>query len=358
MKLTYTRIRHVSQKIYSKTESINGVVQQVAVTLQSVETILSKLKPFKTPLGEAPLSDPNAICAAAFRRRELSKEEVIGLDIALVQMDPKTTAEEVNDILARGACPNLIALPAKDRPLFIAAQLRRHDLVRALLTFGAYPNLSARYPKEKPEDLEKYPIHLAAINGDATTANLLLRSGADINALTSSKQTALQLAASRGSDGLDVLRLLLSNSAKPNILGCPFPTALYIAIHLGESDAVLALLEAGADPNHNPAVSDLDRPDQPPLHAAVQYCTKYSRDTARFKIVGFLVQHGADITLPAVFSDPSTKHIKEDMNTLAWLAYLVPQGDLRSQLERILHGTRGNIREGIYYRDKDASCAC
>jgi ankyrin repeat protein len=364
MKLTYTRIRRVSQKTYSNTESINGTVQQVAVTLRSVESILSKLKPHKTPLGEAPLPDSNAIRAAAFHRRELSKEEVVELDMALVKMDAKTTAEEVNDLLARGACPNLIALPVNTRPLFTAARLRRHDLVRALLTFGAYPNLSARYPEEKPEDLEIYPIHLAAINRDATTANLLLRSGADINALTPSKQTALQLAALCGSDGLDVLRLLLSNGAEPNAIGCPPLSALHIAIHLGESDAVSALLEAEADPNHNPtpvdlgAVSNLDTLDQPPLHAAIGYCAKYSRDIARFKIVELLVQHGADITLPAVFSDPSTKHIKEDMNALAWLAYLVPQGDLRSQLERILHGTRGNIREGIYCRDKDPSYAC
>jgi hypothetical protein len=362
-KLTYTRIRRVSQKTYSNTELINSAVQQLAATLQGVVSKLespdaNRLTKFsKTPLGEAPPPDNNAIRAAAFRREALSGEEVVNLDMALVKMDAKTTVEEVNDLLARGACPNLIAAPGKVRPLFRAAQLRRHDLIHALLAFGAHPNLSARYPEGNPEDLEIYPIHLAAVNGDATTANLLLRSGADINALTSSKLTALQLASSRGSDGLDVLRLLLSNGAEPNVLGCPLPTALQCAIHLGELDAVFALLEAGADPNRNPALvdlgaaSDVDTLYLPPLRTALRYCATYSRDIARVKIVELLVQHGADITLPTVISDPSTKHIKENMN-------LVPQGDLRSQLERILHGTRGNIREGMYCRVEDASYAC
>lgn len=87
-------------------------------------------------------------------------------------------------------------------------------------------------------------LHLAALEGNIEVIKFLLSKGANVNA-TSAIGTPLQLAAQLGD--LDVLQSLLDNGAEPNLVNL-IPTPLHFCMSRS-LECTKLLIQAGADPN-------------------------------------------------------------------------------------------------------------
>jgi uncharacterized protein len=124
-------------------------------------------------------------------------------------------------------------------PLSWACQQDNVEILRALLEFGADPNLAA-------EDGET-PLHIAAFQGSEPCVQLLLDNGADVNAEDEDGKTPLMNAVRAG---LPITRSLLRAGADPRKKDNGERTALHWAT-LGNHDdgsLIRLLLSAGADP--------------------------------------------------------------------------------------------------------------
>jgi ankyrin repeat protein len=149
-------------------------------------------------------------------------------------------------------------------PLFWAVRSGDAALVKLLLASGAEANVRAPHyyrvnnvisgpeiwhePPERPEAGET-PLHLAAEEGHAEVARMLIAKGADQNIKDESGQTPLYRACDKRH--LGVVKLLLAKGAAVNIRD----TSQYTPLHEAVADKAIteALLAAGADPN---AVAD------------------------------------------------------------------------------------------------------
>ncbi|MGI8905127.1 MAG: ankyrin repeat domain-containing protein [Candidatus Sumerlaeaceae bacterium] len=115
------------------------------------------------------------------------------------------------------------------------------------------------------------PLHLASLHSDERMIELLLRRGADIDALTGKRQT---------------------NTDKV------LSTALHIASHRGNDKIARLLLKAGADPNKSNGWGDtaVHLAAEPNLLEAISRDIIMSQKRAR-KMVELLVESGADINV-------------------------------------------------------------
>jgi ankyrin repeat protein len=89
-------------------------------------------------------------------------------------------------------------------------------------------------------------LHAAAQEGRMNVVELLIKSGANVNARTPGGTTPLHLASDR--NRLAVVNALLAAKADPNLLDYR-GTPLHAALYQGNADLAIALLEHGADPN-------------------------------------------------------------------------------------------------------------
>jgi ankyrin repeat protein len=121
-------------------------------------------------------------------------------------------------------------------------------------------------------------LHFAAFGGRIEAAEMLLRRGADINALDVDKETPLHKAADEGRH--EMIRFLLKNGAKINAMSRGGWTPLDYAAWKGREETAKLLIELGADVN---ATSVGGRT---PLHTAAQ--------CGHAKMVAFLIAKGAD----------------------------------------------------------------
>ncbi len=96
-------------------------------------------------------------------------------------------ANEINDLVTRGANPN--HLEFNDAPLHSAIDNNDHPIpvVLALLDYGANPNLQNKLTGETP-------LHLAIREGNMELAILLIENGADLTIENIYQQTPMQLA--------------------------------------------------------------------------------------------------------------------------------------------------------------------
>jgi hypothetical protein len=93
-------------------------------------------------------------------------------------------------------------------------------------------------------------LHSAAAAGSVTTVDLLLRLGADPNALDGGKHTPLYSVGNEcaRAESADVIRVLVRAGARVNACdGVTGATALHMAARRGNTVAAKALLECGAD---------------------------------------------------------------------------------------------------------------
>lgn len=149
--------------------------------------------------------------------------------------------EEVKARIAMGAKINF-----RDKgyngmsPLHVAVENGNVELVRFLIERGAKLNLRDRD--------KRTPIMM--IDDDATTGlvQLLLNAGAKINLKDSEGNNVLHAAVRRGVDA-DIIRLLINYGASVNDTNLAGETPLMAAADEDASELVVALLEAGADPN-------------------------------------------------------------------------------------------------------------
>jgi ankyrin repeat protein len=130
-------------------------------------------------------------------------------DEQLIRAVRQKDLEEVERLLAAGADPNADKVPGfEGRPaLFHAAIFGYTDIAQELIDKGA----NADYGADRGLVT---PLMVASLNGAASTVELLIRSGASVNA-RAGKTTALTEATRRGY--ADAISLLLAAGADPNV---------------------------------------------------------------------------------------------------------------------------------------------
>lgn len=91
------------------------------------------------------------------------------------------------------------------------------------------------------------PLHMAALKGQYNIIDILLRKGAEINALDATGRTPLHC----GVEGLrmDVVKLLVERGADVTRADAKGLSVLHLAVEKGLEDAVELFIEHGADPN-------------------------------------------------------------------------------------------------------------
>jgi ankyrin repeat protein len=92
-------------------------------------------------------------------------------------------------------------------------------------------------------------LQAAAYKGDALSAKLLIKAGADVNKIPSESGTALHIAALRGH--VEVIVVLLDHSADIDSWVSRRGLVLTAAAEDGNEPAVLLLVQRGVDPNRN-----------------------------------------------------------------------------------------------------------
>ncbi len=122
-------------------------------------------------------------------------------------------------------------------------------------------------------------LHLAVGIGGRNIVELLIKKGANVNAVNSYKQTPLHYAFYKKSK--EMAALLLDNGAHINCRNVWGNTPFYRAVRSGYMEGIQFLIQRGADINL-PSASG-----KSPLHAAV--------GRADVTIVDLLLKHGADI---------------------------------------------------------------
>ncbi|KAK2711915.1 hypothetical protein QYM36_012889 [Artemia franciscana] len=132
----------------------------------------------------------------------------------------------------------------KDTPLLIAIRNNNLELVKLLLKRGANPNCG------------EY-LHLAVKKGSADVCNLLIKSGAEIDATNVHGETPLGTAIK--TSNVDLVKLLLKRGANPNCGAC-----LHLAVEKGRSDLCELLIDSGAN------LDAMNANKEYPLHVAVR----------------------------------------------------------------------------------------
>ena len=144
-----------------------------------------------------------------------------------------------------------------------------HCLMAALLIIGcdsgdsSKPKAPAEEKISEPAASKSITIHEAAQAGDAEAVERLLKEDPSLlRAEDKRKMLPLQMAAHSGQK--EVVQLLLKRGADANALGSGGRTALHWAVGMNKLDLVRLLLEAGANVNAKaPALADMT-----PLHVA------------------------------------------------------------------------------------------
>ncbi len=147
----------------------------------------------------------------------------------------RNDANSVATLLQRGFDPNTLN-PAGQHGLFLALREGSLKVADVLLDWPGV-NVEPRTPEDES------PLMIAALQGLLKACERLIEQGADVN---KPGWTPLHYAATRGH--LAVLNLLLDHHAYIDATSPNGTTPLMMAAHYGTPDAVVLLLDAGADP--------------------------------------------------------------------------------------------------------------
>lgn len=163
----------------------------------------------------------------------------------------------VAGLLARGA-PVDAKRDSGATPIHVAVKLGYEKIVALLLRRGA--------DKDGLDGKGRTPLHLAAIYGQLRPAEVLLAAGADVSVVVVTsgyEHWALGFAARMGH--ISVLKLLVRHGADVNAVSSRGLTALHYAAVRNQAAAIVALAEAGANIE---ATVDEDGGGGTTLHAA------------------------------------------------------------------------------------------
>ncbi|XP_059153195.1 ankyrin-2-like [Physella acuta] len=140
----------------------------------------------------------------------------------------------VKALIAKGATVNATTRDGQTA-LHLAVKYRKPNVVQALIGSGAHV-------ETKGGELLETPLHIAArTEGGEKCAEMLFKSGADVNATRENGETALHVSARYGR--LSVLRSLLREGANPMTQSKAGETALHIATRHCHLDIVKELQE-------------------------------------------------------------------------------------------------------------------
>jgi TPR repeat protein len=160
---------------------------------------------------------------------------------------------------------------ASNTDLFDAVRVGDAEKVKVLLQ--ADPKLA----EARTED-GSTALHLAALEGQAAVAQLLLTNGAQVNARGLRDETPLHMAMYDGHR--EVAEVLLANGAEVNARNTDGETPLHLAARKGYAELVELLLD------HHAEVDARDRQEATPLHAAAA--------AGRKEVVELLLKGNAD----------------------------------------------------------------
>ncbi|KAK7094354.1 hypothetical protein V1264_005929 [Littorina saxatilis] len=213
----------------------------------------------------------------------------------------------VHDKYAEGRTGLLVACKAvqgniADLLIDIGTYVASADITRLLLDAGADVNAHDRWGGT--------PLHLAARNGKTETLRRLIHHEADLNATDNEGRTPLRHAYTASKPGIIITQLV---EAAAEIDG------VYQAVVRGDVDALMTLLQQGADVNQHDTSMGCS-----PLHAA---CLM-----GRTDIVTWLTQHGAKV------------NAVDDMKTTP-LHYACAAGQTRVARQLIDEGVDVNARD-------------
>ena len=182
----------------------------------------------------------------------------------------------VNDILTAGAGGKPGWKGWHDRSLCVAVEGGHHEVVEALLTAAATPDVNIRSGEER-----RSPLHHAASGGHKSIVRLLLKSGADVECVDRNGRSPLHLAVLRNHE--HVVDELLDSGAPPNCPDKNGDAPIHMAARLGHDNTVSSLLRKEAD------IDILDRNRRSPLHIATSF--------GHLSTVEVLLAAGADVDL-------------------------------------------------------------
>ncbi|OQA94663.1 MAG: Ankyrin repeats (3 copies) [Chloroflexi bacterium ADurb.Bin222] len=183
--------------------------------------------------------------------REDSRFTTTGLHVACALNDKRMILR-----LLQAGAPLTITNGFHDTPLMTAVHAGHSKAVQILLNHGQHPDAT------DIATLRTTPLHIAARNGDAAIASLLIAAGAAIDVRDSSNWTPLhQAVIGHGSfdymgEGpvhmychlqMRVLTLLLRHGADPNARGWRGATPLHEAASVNCTRILRLLLQYGAD---------------------------------------------------------------------------------------------------------------
>ena len=153
------------------------------------------------------------------------------------------SVDAVRLLLLFGASPDLAT--SETHPLLKACEIRRQDIIELLLEYGA--DVQARDKQNK--SALHYALESSSTddsNPDVSIVNLLLDRGADTNTSTSSGETPLYIACSKGL--IATVQMMLKRGARVNV-SAGDKSPLNVACKMKNKALVKLLLDGGADPN-------------------------------------------------------------------------------------------------------------
>lgn len=175
-------------------------------------------------------------------------------------------------LLNNGVDVNSIDTEGHTAMHFAAKHNRPRDLQLLLLNGSSIDKTSTQK--------QRTPLHYAARFGHIKSVEILLRMGADINAVTKKGLTALIYAAKHGD--FDMMKFLLDRGADVNLADINGRSALLHAVNHGQHECVRLLLDYGADINQICTEDNCT-----PL-------TLSARDN-HLKCLNVLIEYGADV---------------------------------------------------------------
>jgi len=150
-------------------------------------------------------------------------------------------------VLPLVASPALAQVPPS--PTELAAYRNLHAAAATGDTAAIDREVKADAPIEARDSYARTPLHVAAYARQYAAARLLMRLGADPNALEAQQYDIITIAAV--ADDVEMLKVALAGGAKATNITSPYQgTALIAAAHLGHDEVVRVLIAAGAPLDH------------------------------------------------------------------------------------------------------------
>ncbi len=184
----------------------------------------------------------------------------------------------------------LVALGCSRKPRLVEYATQGRDSVEQLLAAGDDPN--------SVDEANTTALHVAAMNGDSEVAHVLLAHGAKVDLRTTAEETALFLAARRGSPDT-VLELLKAGADANAINGELGYTPVHAAAYWGTPETIHVLMSGGARRDDRTGAGEtalhLAARAQDPLHAVAncEALLDAGADPQARDLRGFTVGHTA-----------------------------------------------------------------